>query len=1186
MENIYKSITSYSKSIPYKKFLLTFVAATSSIKKKLSIANLAFLIFLLVGSFSWNNAVAQFTDVTINAVATAGGSWSGGTAGPYVFTPSGAGATANINTTDIINRLAGTGGFTAGNVTILTTTGTSANGDITVSTAFTAANPSSTTASTLTLTANRNIAINAAINLTGATGASTLPGALGDNITLTAGANGTVITAATASITTNGGQGGAPSGGTSAGAAGAAGSINIVGPKGITLASGLFAIGGAGQPGSPGNGASASGAGGAGGNISLSSTSGAVSINPFLFIESLGGAGGGGSNGFGGNGGMAGTIGITASGNISLGASGGIAANGGNGGSATQTPTPGIGGAGNTVTINSTGGTVTLSSGVFSEGGNGASPNNGNSGSQGGVGGNVTVTGSGNIGIAGINTSAGTPGANNGQAPGVNGVNSGNISISTGGSVTITAALNTTGGAGSGATSTSASGNGGNAGSVTITGPSGISITTGAITANGGTVTNATGNNANGGNGGIGGTITLTSSAGPLSSTQSISAAGGAGGAATGGTANGGNGGSSGAISLTGSTGITISSTVVATGGTGGAKAGGGTIGSNGTGNDITISDGNTIVGGANTGISGVISGRNLITGGAGTINISQAETYTGTTTVNSGTLQLGATNAIPSTSNVTLAGGTLSSGNTTGFSDQMGTLTISSNSTIKLGTGSHALKFTSISGAYTGLTITGWAGAAGASGTAGQVFIGTTSAGLSGAQLAVTAFTTYAGGASILATGEVVPTSLVNTTAATSITTTGATLNGTFNTGGTAAAESFTIGTVTDVGVGTPATIHSGFSSVTARPDSALITALTPNTLYTYKAISGATSGADVTFITLPNPPTIGSASTISSTGFTANWTAPTGEGAAAITYTVEVSTDPTFSSGVTTITGIAGTSTVISGLNTATTYYYKVETVNATGPSTWSAVSSPVTSNVSNSVSCNTGSGAVGNGGTIASSTVLPTIDGLVDPVWSTIPANSISNVVVGSSTGNTQTWKSLWTPDSLYFLVQVNDPTLISQAPTANLGAGTGGNAGGLACTAAVGGASQSTQNEYYGSDGVEITLDGNYSHTAGYNGYSDVQFRFNLGGCSVSGESGGTATNYNGAEFLAVYPKVDYKVIKTSTGYNVEAAIPWGTSAANPGINDSTATNVYGAVYAGKNIGLDIQVNDATGVGSRT
>ncbi len=57
--------------------------------------------------------------------------------------------------------------------------------------------------------------------------------------------------------------------------------------------------------------------------------------------------------------------------------------------------------------------------------------------------------------------------------------------------------------------------------------------------------------------------------------------------------------------------------------------------------------------------LSGIISGAGGLTkNGAGTLSLSGANTYFGTTTINAGTLQLGADNAIPQGSTVTLASG------------------------------------------------------------------------------------------------------------------------------------------------------------------------------------------------------------------------------------------------------------------------------------------------------------------------------------------------------------------------------------------------------------------------------------------------------------------------------------------------------------------------------------------------
>ncbi len=146
--------------------------------------------------------------------------------------------------------------------------------------------------------------------------------------------------------------------------------------------------------------------------------------------------------------------------------------------------------------------------------------------------------------------------------------------------------------------------------------------------------------------------------------------------------------------------------------------------------------------GSGNVSLGGIISGTGTLTK-AGTftleLNGSAANTYSGTTTVSAGvlllnktpgvnaiagnvtinsggTLRLAAANQIQGNgtggAKVTLSGGTLSTGATTGFSDILGSFEMTSSSTIALGTGSHTLQFTGITGSPTGtLTITGWSG-------------------------------------------------------------------------------------------------------------------------------------------------------------------------------------------------------------------------------------------------------------------------------------------------------------------------------------------------------------------------------------------------------------------------------------------------------------------------------------------
>ena len=139
---------------------------------------------------------------------------------------------------------------------------------------------------------------------------------------------------------------------------------------------------------------------------------------------------------------------------------------------------------------------------------------------------------------------------------------------------------------------------------------------------------------------------------------------------------------------------------------------------------------------------------------------------YTGATTITEGVLQLGgAADRIANTSNLILNGGTFRSGASTGFAETMGTVALSENSTIALGTGNHTLTFSASNGvswtADKTISVTGWTGSVGTSGTAGKLRIGTNTSGLSSTQLAQFQFAGYQTGAMLLANGEVVPGSL-----------------------------------------------------------------------------------------------------------------------------------------------------------------------------------------------------------------------------------------------------------------------------------------------------------------------------------------------------------------------------------------------------------------------------------------
>ncbi len=184
--------------------------------------------------------------------------------------------------------------------------------------------------------------------------------------------------------------------------------------------------------------------------------------------------------------------------------------------------------------------------------------------------------------------------------------------------------------------------------------------------------------------------------------------------------------------------------------------------------------------GGTGTGtvdFNGVIDGANpkaLAFSGTGIFNLNAANTYTGTTTVNSGNVNLNIASAMGSTASITLntggtllinasnaikdaapiamAGGTLTQAN--GVSDTIGTMTLTSSSTINLGT-SGSLTFANTSFSGSTLTINNWTGSVNSSGTGGKIFFNSS---MSAQTLAGITFTGYTPGALVLSTGEVVP--------------------------------------------------------------------------------------------------------------------------------------------------------------------------------------------------------------------------------------------------------------------------------------------------------------------------------------------------------------------------------------------------------------------------------------------
>jgi autotransporter-associated beta strand protein len=202
---------------------------------------------------------------------------------------------------------------------------------------------------------------------------------------------------------------------------------------------------------------------------------------------------------------------------------------------------------------------------------------------------------------------------------------------------------------------------------------------------------------------------------------------------------------------------------------------------------------GNTVLNGILSGSGGnltwgtspmeVTANTSIVKDGDGTVTLVGVNTYSGCTVLNVGMLQLGANNAISNSSSVIFDGGSLS---TMGYSDNVGTLSLlDEGSTLTLGNGAHTLSFSGLGTMdYKTLTVTGWLGTSGATGSAGVLKLGS-SASLLRSYLDQIRFNYNSGTYNTvqLSNGELVPGNTGLTGFANVRITNGTTTNGSWNT-------------------------------------------------------------------------------------------------------------------------------------------------------------------------------------------------------------------------------------------------------------------------------------------------------------------------------------------------------------------------------------------------------------------
>ncbi|WOK08453.1 kelch repeat-containing protein [Imperialibacter roseus] len=164
--------------------------------------------------------------------------------------------------------------------------------------------------------------------------------------------------------------------------------------------------------------------------------------------------------------------------------------------------------------------------------------------------------------------------------------------------------------------------------------------------------------------------------------------------------------------------------------------------------------------------------------------------------------------------------------------------------------------------------------------------------------------------------------------------------------------ASSYYLELSTNEDLSSPLSGYDGTVAIASSNTIKALTGLSSGATYYYRVKAGNAAGTSapsniISQLTLPTDPVVGATTTVTNDAFTINWSAVAG----ATGYHVQLSTDDftSFIGGVDGSIALTGTSLTASGLLPATAYKYRVQAVNATGSSNYSAPGSQTTKTVS---------------------------------------------------------------------------------------------------------------------------------------------------------------------------------------------------------------------------------------------